>query len=82
MLSELLFLFIFISVLQSFLYFPEFAALPTAAVKDQMRGIQRKVMLFQDMFRKSVKLVAFQRNDLAALQADKPPRAAGLNSPI
>ena len=42
------FLFILISVLQSFLCFPEFAALPTAAVKDQMRGIQRKVMLLQD----------------------------------
>lgn len=76
MLPALLFLFILISVLQSFLCFPEFAALPTAAVKDQMRGIQRKVMLFQDMFGKSMELVTFQRNDLPALQANKPPRAA------
>ena len=33
-------------------------------------------MLFQDMLGKSVELVAFQRNDFPALQADKPPRAA------
>ena len=33
-------------------------------------------MLFQDMFGKSMELVTFQRNDLSALQADKPPRAA------